>query len=319
MKASRFLAAVLVASGASVFLRAQGGPLSTTFTNWTNHPAVAYRSAPAGDPVSQLSQALRGGRVQLTADGPSGYLQSVLQALNVPVESQIVVFARDSVQLARITPTNPRALFFNDSVAVGWVRGGFVELASQDPRNGVIFYALEPGSSQLTRRDDCLSCHYSYSTAGTPGMLVRSFEQFAVDHTIPIDKRWGGWYVTGSSGTIPHLGNTDVTELALGHATNARLNWPSLEGRFDTTGYLSSHSDIAALMVFEHQMHLMDLLTRIGWEARVAEAQRSSMPGFRPPGTDDKPIAMEEAALEVVDYMLFVGEAPIGDAIRGAS
>jgi hypothetical protein len=319
MKPYRFLVAVLVASAASAFLRAQGGPLSTTFTNWINHPAIAYRSAPAGDPVSQLNQALQSGRIQLTADGPSGYLQSLLKALNVPVESQIVVFARDSVQLARITMTNPRALFFNDSVAVGWVRGGFVELASQDPRNGVIFYALEPGSSQLTRRDDCLTCHYSYSTAGVPGMLVRSYEQFAVDHTIPIDKRWGGWYVTGSSGSIPHLGNTDLTELALGHATNARLNWPSLEGKFDTSGYLSSHSDIVALMVFEHQMHVMNLLTRIGWEARVAEAERSSTPGFRPPGTDDKPIAMDDAAAEVVDYMLFVGEPPIGDPIRGSS
>jgi hypothetical protein len=319
MKPYRFLVTVLMASAASAFLRAQGGPLSTTFRNWIDHPAIAYRSAPADDPVSQLNQALQSGRFQLNADGASGYLHSLLEALKVPVESQIVVFARDSVQLARITMTNPRALYFNDSVAVGWVRGGFVELASQDPRNGVIFYAIEPGSSRLTRRDDCLSCHYSYSTAGVPGMLVRSYEQFAVNHTIPIDKRWGGWYVTGSSGSIPHLGNTDVTQLALAHTSSARLNWSSLEGKFDTTGYLSSQSDIVALMVFEHQMHLMNLLTRIGWEAREAEAQRSSTPGFRPPGTDDKPIAMDDAAAEVVDYMLFVGEAPMGDPISGSS
>jgi hypothetical protein len=319
MKLSRILFTVLVASAAAALLRAQSGPLSSTFTNWSDHPAIAYRSTPPADPVSQLNQALQNGRAQLTAAGPSGYLQSLLNALNVPVESQIVVFSRDSVQLARITMTNPRALYFNDSVAVGWVRGGFVELASQDPRNGVIFYAIEPGSSQLRRRDDCLSCHYSYSTAGVPGMLVRSYEQFAVDHSIPIEKRWGGWYVTGSSGSIPHLGNTDVTELALGHATSARLNWPSFEGKLDTAGYLSTRSDIVALMVFEHQMHLMNLLTRIGWEARVAEAQRSSAPGFRPPGTDDQPIAMDAAAAEVVDYMLFVGEAPIGEPISGSS
>ena len=303
------------------FLQAQSGPLSSSFTNWIDHPAIAYRSRAAGDPVSQLNQALQTGSVQLKADGPSGYLQSLLDALKVPVESQIVVFARDSVQLARITMTNPRALFFNDSVAVGWVRGGFIEVASQDPQNGVIFYAIEPGAigPQLRRRDDCLSCHYSYSTAGVPGMLIRSYEQFAVDHTIPIDKRWGGWYVTGSSGSIPHLGNTDLTQLALGHATTARLNWPSLEGKFDTAGYPSSQSDIVALMVFEHQMHLMNLLTRTGWEARVAEARRSSAPQFEPPGSDEKPIAMEDAASEVVDYMLFVGEAPPGDEIRGSS
>jgi len=318
----RLLIAVLVAIATTVLLRAQSGSLSSTFTNWIDHSAIAYRSAPVSDPMSQLNQAMQRGQIQLNTDGASGYLQSLLEALHVPVESQIVVFARDSVQLARITMTNPRALFFNDSVAVGWVRGGFIEVASQDPQRGVIFYALEPGTvgPQLRRRDDCLSCHYSYSTAGVPGMLVRSYEQFGVDHTIPIDKRWGGWYVTGASGSIPHLGNTDVTQLALGHATTARLNWPSLDGKFDTAGYLSTHSDIVALMVFEHQMHLMNLLTRIGWEARVAEARRSNTaPRFEPPGTDDQPIAMEDAASEVVDYMLFAGEAPLGDEIRGSS
>ena len=305
-----------------MFLQAQNRSLSTTFTNWIDQSAIAYRSTPVSDPMSQLNQAIQSGRIQLKSEGPSGYLQSLLEALRVPVESQIVVFARDSVQLARITMTNPRALFFNDSISVGWVRGGFIEVASQDPNQGVIFYALEPGAvgPQLRRRDDCLSCHYSYSTAGVPGMLVRSYEQFGVDHTIPIDKRWGGWYVTGSSGSIPHLGNVDLTQLALGHATPARLNWPSLDGKFETAGYLSPHSDIVALMVFEHQMHLMNLLTRIGWEARVAEARRATTaPRFEPPGTDDKPIAMEDAASEVVDYMLFVGEAPVADEIRGSS
>lgn len=142
----RFLLALLLPVTGAVFLRAQGGSLSTTFTNWIDHSAIAYRSTPVSDPMSQLNQAIQNGRLQLKEDGPSGYLQSLLQALHVPVESQVVVFARDSVQLARITMTNPRALFFNDSISVGWVRGGFIEVAAQDPRQGVIFYALEPGA-----------------------------------------------------------------------------------------------------------------------------------------------------------------------------
>jgi hypothetical protein len=53
----------------------------------------------------------------------------------------------------------------------------------------------------------------------------------------------------------------------------------------------------------------------------VAEVRRSSTQGalIEPPGTDDTPIPMEVAASEVVDYMLFVGEAPIADAISGSS
>ena len=39
---------------------------------------------------------------------------------------------------------NPRAVYFNDTVSVGWVRGGeMLEVAAQDPAQGVIFYALE--------------------------------------------------------------------------------------------------------------------------------------------------------------------------------
>lgn len=320
----RFLVAALAACATTVYLGAQGWPLSGTFTNWIDHSAIAYRQATPADPANQLNEALQRGSVTLKADGPSGYLRSVLDALKVPVESQIVVFAADSVQRARISMGNPRALYFNDSVAVGWVRGGFIELASQDPRQGVIFYALAqtlPRPPELRRRDDCLSCHYSYSTAGVPGMLVRSFDQFAADQTVPLEKRWGGWYVTGSSGSLKHLGNTDLARLEPAHVPSAALNWPSLEGKFDTSGYLTPHSDIVALMVFAHQMHLMNLLTRIGWEARVAAARASGRPSFRfePPGTDDKPIPIEDAATEVADYMLFVGEAPMADAIAGSS
>jgi hypothetical protein len=188
----------------------------------------------------------------------------------------------------------------------------------------VVFYALDQsllGTPQLRRRDDCLTCHYSYSTAGVPGMLVRSFEQFAVDHTIPIEKRWGGWYVTGSSGTVTHLGNTDLARLFATPPTTAAQNWLSFDGKFDTTGYLSNHSDIVALMVFEHQMHAMNLLTRIGWEARVAEdhARVRTAVGFGKPSPDDQPIAVAEAAKEVADYLLFVNEAPLADTIRGSS
>jgi hypothetical protein len=63
-----------------------------------------------------------------------------------------------------------------------------------------------------------------------------------------------------------------------------------------------------ALLVFDHQMRMSNLLTRLGWEARVAEHDR------RP----DAAGALDRAAVEVVDYMLFVDEAPL-DGVRGTS
>jgi hypothetical protein len=232
----------------------------------------------------------------------------VLDALNVPVDSQIAVFVKDSVQANRINIENPRTIFFNDSVAVGWVRGGFVELASQDPRQGVIFYRLASswlGTPALTRDNSCLSCHHAFATMGVPGMLARSVGRFQVDHRVPLEQRWGGWYVTGSHGALRHMGNVEPARLFSAPRPENTYNWPSLVGKLDMSGYLARQSDIVALMVFEHQMHLMNLLTRIGWDARV--------------GTLNPEPALADAAREVVDYLLFVDEAPLSDPIHGST
>jgi hypothetical protein len=302
------------------FDSAGAGQPSSTFRHWLDHPAIDYTGRRPTDVVADLNRKLQAGTLNLTAEGPAGYLRSVLAALEVPVESQIVVFAKDSVQRAIINTTNPRALYFNDTVAVGWVRGGFIELAAQDPVQGTIFYALQrsPSSSpQFVRRNDCLSCHYSYSTAGVPGMLARSSGEFTVNHTLPLERRWGGWYVTGSHGSIRHLGNVDLDRPFPSPAPASTLNWPSFEQKFDTAGYLTPYSDVAALMVFEHQMHLMNLLARIGWEARVAAYRANRSDGAV--SKDEEPISLIDAASEIVDYMLFVDEAPLVDPIKGSS
>jgi hypothetical protein len=305
-------------------LSAATGPLSDTFTNWIDHPAIEYRSRPTTDPVAALDRKMHEGRIQLTYRGPSGYLRSVLDALNVPVESQMAVFVPDSVQARRINPGNPRTLFFNDSVVVGWVRGGFIELAAQDPQQGVVFYSLDQawlGTPRFVRRNDCLTCHYSYSTVGIPGMLVRSVGQFAVDHRLPLAERWGGWYVTGNHGSIRHLGNTPPERLAQSASSNANLNWPSLDGKFDWSGYLLPQSDIVALMVFEHQMHMMNLLSRIGWEARVADYERTAATILRnsPDAQSRTTVPLEDAAKELTDYLFFIDEAPLSDKIEGST
>ena len=299
--------------------------MSDTFTDWIGHPAIAYKSQPGNDPVEALNRRIQEGAAHLAFNGPSGYLRAVLDALDVPLESQIAVFVPDSVQGKRISAGNPRTLFFNDSVAVGWVRGGFIELAAHDPQQGVHFYTLDAAETttpQFRRRDECLVCHYSFTTAGVPGMLARSSGQFAVDHTLSFDQRWGGWYVTGDSGSIHHLGNVPLDRLFQSPLSTQTARSNSFERKFDTTGYLSTHSDIVALAVFEHQMHLMNLLTRIGWEARVADYAKglaSAPPDQRSDVQADLPIPLDDAARELVDYMLFVDEAPLPAPIKGSS
>ena len=193
-----------------------------------DHPAIEYFNYlkhPAQDVVAGLKGKIESGRVQLKFDSKRGYLPAVLQALNVPVESQMAVFSRTSLQAERIEPDNPRTIFFNDSVAVGWVHGGFIEMAAQDPQQGVIFYTLEQQDAarpSIIRRDDCLRCHSSDLSLGVPGMIVRSFYTmpdgrprlilggFTTDQSSPFEERWGGWYVTGTMAHGRHMGNAMV-------------------------------------------------------------------------------------------------------------
>jgi hypothetical protein len=145
-------------------------------------------------------------------------------------------------------------------------------------------------------------------------MLARSAGQFAVDHRLAFAQRWGGWYVTGQSGALQHLGNIGLDRL-LARPTTDGLNWPSLAGRVDMSAYLSNQSDIVALMVFEHQMHMMNLFTRLGWDARVAayEASRGNV------REKSGAVSLADGAREVVDYLLFIDEAPLLDRVRSAT
>jgi hypothetical protein len=291
-----------------------------------DHPAIGYRTNPPADRAALLNRRLQSGEQQLRFEGTTGYLRSLLAALDIPVESQIAVYSKTSLQGAHINPENPRSIFFNDSVAVAWVPGGFIEVAAHDPRQGGIFYSLPQTPAptpQLFHDDRCLTCHYSTVAQGIPGFFVRSIPtavdgttmpwlgNFTTDHRSEIAERWGGWYVTGSNGSTPHLGNALIENRSAQELVpwNAGRNLTTLKGRINTADYLSPYSDIVALLVFDHQARMMNLLTRIGWEARVLAQDR---------GAATAASVLRNVAIEVVDYLLFVDEAPL-DGARGTS
>ena len=61
-----------------------------------------------------------------------------------------------------------------------------------------------------------------------------------------------------------------------------------------------------AHLVFEHQLEMMNVLTRVGWEYRIA-------------ATEERPSAdLERTVEDAVDYLLFVDEARI-ERVRGTS
>ena len=295
------------------------------FVESRDHPAIAYSTTPIADAATALNRRISEGSLQLQFDPVSGYLRSVLDALSVPIESQALVFSQTSFQAPLISMHNPRAVYFNDTVAVGWVRGGDVlEISVQDARQGPVFYLLDqqPASvPQLKRTDRCLACHLSWDTLGVPGLLIQSVSPladdknayamgFITDHRSPLSERWGGWYLTGQHGATRHMGNIPVMPADRGKGiANPVRPLDSMTGRFDLSGYPSPYSDVVAQMVLAHQTRMTNLLTRLGWEARLAIAGR-------PAGGDAR---VQEAVDDLVDYVLFVDEADLATPVRGTS
>jgi hypothetical protein len=300
------------------------------FRGSTDDPAINYATAPVNNVVEDVNRQLEAGAVRLAFEGRAGYLRSAIEALHIPVDSQLLVFSRASLQGKQINEQNPRAIFFNDRVALGWVRGGdLLEVAAHDQQSGIVFYTLDqrgdtPDPPRFKRAFICLGCHMAGDTLGVPGFLMFSTTRpdpaqgFSlprfVDQTDSLERRFGGWFVTGSAGTTKHMGNEAA-------ALDARVSreLTSVDGLFDTDGYRTLSSDIVAHLVFTHQIGMTNLLTRAGWQARVAD------PALHPPYTaapgEEERIAlmMNGVASEVVDHLLFVDEAPLTDRIRGQS
>ncbi len=241
------------------------------------------------DRISALNERLERGAARLNFQPTTGYLRSVLETLDIPVESQVMVFSPTSFEAKLIDQENPRALYLADDVVIGWVRGSsLLEAVAVDPRQGAVFYTLDQtpaGKPRFQRNNSCLSCHQSQQTSGVPGLLVLS-NGAVVDHRTPLNERWGGWYVTGFSNRFRHLGN------------RIGQGWlESLYDQFDYSGYLTEYSDMVALMALEHQTHATNLLTRLALD-----------------GSNDK-----GNVNELVDYLLFIDEARLPGKIIGTS
>jgi hypothetical protein len=317
------------------------GGLDGSYVLPLDHPAIQYATTPVQDRASKLGRRLRSGEVNLAYDSNLGYLPALLKELELPQSSQVVVFSKTSFQAPRISPVNPRAIYFNDDTSVGYVRGGEVlEVASVDPRQGVIFYTLDQQKTarpELVRRGECLQCHQGGGTLGVPGLVVRSvypessgmplFQAggFVTDHRSPLNNRWGGWYVTGRQGAEEHMGNIFVEDRdhpdVLDRTKGANL--PNLSGKFDTAGYLTPHSDIVSLMVLEHQTRMTDLLTRVNYETRMALHDQAALNKVlgQPDDqlTDSSKSRIANATETLLEYMLFADEAPLHGPIQGSS
>ncbi len=307
----------------------------------TAHPAIQYEQAPVTDVVWQLQQRLARGEIKLTYDKQFGWLPALLKALDIPITSQILTFGKTSFQARLISPQRPRAIYFNDHVSIGFIpHAELLELAAVDPRQGVVFYTLSQDQKitpRVLRDNTCLQCHENTATQRLPGLVIRSIYPepdgqpifraggFVTDHRSPLAQRWGGWYVTGTHGAQRHMGNAfarDVRNPELLDSERA-YNVASLEKRFDTTAYLAPYSDIAALMVIEHQTRVTNLIARAGWDTRRALHDRDVMIEALGELTETTAAStqrrIKSACEPLVEALLLADEATLTEPLRGTS
>lgn len=303
---------------------------------------IRYSKSTPDNVISQLQRRLDADKARLKFEDHFGYLRSVLRELGVSTSTQTLVFSKTSLQRQKITPDAPRSLYFNDDVYVGMCQSGDVlEISAVDPQLGAVFYSLDQVETDrpkfVRQTDNCTTCHASSHTQGVPGHTIRSVfadaegypilsaGSYRIDQTSPLEKRWGGWYVTGTHGKQTHLGNVAYrgTDTPRPIDDKNGLNRTTLRGEFDVSGFLTPHSDIAALMVLEHQAEAHNLLTRANFGTRQAvyyEAELNRELGE--PATkrwESTGSRIKSVCEPLVRYLLMSEEAPLEEPLVGTS
>lgn len=303
---------------------------------------IRYSASQPANCITRLQERLDRGEIAFDFDDDLGYVKAVLAALDVPVASQTLVFSKTSLQRHRIAPRTPRALYFGDDVYVGFCkRGDVVEISAVDPLLGTVFYTLDQKPAEQPRfvrqTDNCLICHGSSHTKNVPGHTVRSVSvdasglpilssaTYRIDHTSPLEHRWGGWYVTGTHGAQRHLGNRIERGLypPAGVPDDSGSNVVDLADRVDLSRYPARTSDLVALMVLEHQALGHNLIVQAAFQTRLALHQEKELnrelkepADKRWPSTTSR---IRSAGEALARYLLFVDEAPLAGRLEGTT
>lgn len=290
---------------------------------------VNYSDATPQNVITQLQRALDAGEKSWTYADDFGYLLPLLKDLKISVSSQMLPFSKTSLQRHLIGRDRPRALYFSDDAYVGFVQDGMLELMVTDEKLGMVFYTLKqtPAKKPQLQRQvaSCMTCHASSRSKNIPGLLVRSMfvdpvglpvisaGSFRTDHSSPLSERWGGWYVTGTHGKTTHMGNFHLPSSKRPKKpieNKTGLNLKDLSPLTPIAHYPTPHSDLVALMVFEHQIdaHNFIIRTNYAWQIDVHRGD-----------AEKEDAVWKQEADQLVKYLLFEKEAELKYPIQGTS
>lgn len=287
--------------------------------------SMAARAQEATNVIEALQARLDSGQAKLAyAEDGNGYLASVLENLKIAPASQLLVFSKSSLQFEHISPTTPRALYFNPDVVVGNVHDGrLLEVIVNDRSDGLRFYTLDVKKTARPKFEqqgmECTTCH-GFASRWSPGLLVANLDvgpggelpnvdpgnPFRLTYdTTPFEDRYGGWYVTGHTGAMKHRGNVTLDFSTSVEPPPGGLNVTDLSGRFDTRKYLSPGSDIVALLTLEHMAGVVNQVNQLNARQRH--------------GGNEAKAEMDAAMDELARTLTFTGAVPLPSPVTGSS
>ena len=249
-------------------------------------PPINYSATQTNDRATAINAAFQSRADEIRSMPAKKRLKWLLDELGVPVESQILVFSKTSMQRDLINPETPRVLYFSDEAYVGWSVTGSFEVSVFDAKLGTTFYLFDQHAAKdvplLERSGDCLLCHSRHEH--TPTLRTRSIypdgngEPLSgsgganIAPSTPLAERWGGWYVTGTKAPFEHRANLTGKKADDFEGPNAlpTRNLATLDGVVDTHRYLLKTSDVIPMLMHDHQVHVHNVLSTANQDARIA-------------------------------------------------
>jgi hypothetical protein len=251
-----------------------------------------------------------------------------------------MVFSKTSLQIAHISPSNPRALYFSDDIYIGYIPGSdIIEISVADPALGGVFYTFKnrgSGAPAFNRQTyECLQCHDGALTSGVPGHTVRSVHPYPdgqvdfssgthiISDATPHSERFGGWWVTGKHLALNHEGNAFVRGSGgMDNPLRANRTPEKLPaGMIDLKDYMAGTSDVVAQLILQHQTVVHNRITAVTYGTTLALADDASIgeslgnkPGELLGSTLSRIRNSSDALLET---LFFVDEATFSAPIDG--
>ena len=279
-----------------------------------------YFETTPNDPFSLFKKKVENGDVKLNYNSEKKYLFSLLQELSISPHSQLLVYSTTSLQLSRISPSNPRAIYFSDDIYLGYVPGGQIEIIGVDPTLGAITYIFNLPRSESTRHPTiyrskrCMNCHASQDIGGAPGLLISSvvpgqgggsidsFRKTIPGHGVAFGTRFGGWHITGK-----HPFNKTWANQIGGMKEGNIFKIENPPGKyFSWDKYLTESSDIIPNLLLEHQIGFINRCITITYKFR--ELLSSNEKTIDKKNIDD---FIQKETNSLLNYILFKDEIPL--------